>query len=88
MVMCLTFQIEVSSFPPSSYQYRLLQTDKTAIKLNDKLHSSEFVCGIIKIAIICHVVSICMWNHQDSNYMSCSIYFIIQGAYLLQIYHK
>ncbi len=54
----------VSSFPPSSYRYCLLQTDKIAIKSNAELARSfskicvrnhqtcqRFVCGIIKITI-------------------------------------
>ncbi len=58
------YTLGVSSFPPSSYRYRLLQTDKLSIKSNAELARSfskirvrnlqkfqKFVCGIIKITI-------------------------------------
>ncbi len=58
------FQLGVSSFPPSSYRYRLLQTVKSAIKSNAerersfskirvRIHQTcqKFVCGINKITI-------------------------------------
>ncbi len=56
-------QIGVSSFPPSSYRYCLLQTDKIAIKSNAELpRSFSKIC-----AESSNTSKVCVWNHQDNH---------------------
>ncbi len=62
--------VGVSSFPPSSYRYHLLQTDKIAIKSN-----AELVQLFSKICVRNHQKfqnsyaessNVCVQNHQDN----------------------
>ncbi len=74
----LANMLGVSSFPPSSYWYRLVQTDKIAIKSNAELARSfskicvrnhqtcqKFVCGISKITIFFDKRSMQKWRQHD-----------------------
>ncbi len=62
IIQLFNSNVGVSLFPPSSYQYRLLQSDKIAIKLNtdaiilqnlcaESSKISKIICAIIKITI-------------------------------------
>ncbi len=63
----------VSSFPPSSYRYRLLQTDKIAIKLNAELarsFSKTRVWNHKKFQNVCVESSkVCVRNNQDNFFL-------------------
>ncbi len=63
----------VSSFPPSSYQYCLLQTDKIAIKQNAELarsFSKIRVWNHKKVQNFCAESSkVNVWNHQDNYFL-------------------
>ncbi len=63
----------MSSFPPSSYRYRYLQTNKITIKLNAELARSFSEIRVWNHQTFQHSCAdsskVQAWNHQDNYFL-------------------